>query len=81
MRATTFLELELEVYFEHEPEEPKTKSSPGWPAVVDIGIVELNGNDILKYLTPTQLDQIEDACWERVIADRSTEYPEKEYAP
>ena len=52
-------EIDVDVDYEHDPYEPQTFDSPGYPEEIRIMSVNHNGIEILDYLSDIMLEQIE----------------------
>ncbi len=79
MKTTSFVEFLLFIEFDYSPAQKQSRTDPAFPATVDITSVMLGSLEILPHLTPAQLDNLEDSCWQEVYAqlDCDDEPPER----
>ena len=68
MKTTAFVEFLLFIEFDYSPPQMQSRTDPAFPATVDITSVMLGSLEILPHLTPAQLDNLEDSCWQEVYA-------------
>ena len=70
MKAYIDLELEFEVDFDYQKEEPTTRHYPGWPAAIEVNDLFIDGKKLPVGIFNAVMDQcqdtIEDACWEEL---------------
>ncbi len=64
MKAKGYIELDVDIEFDYQPEEPQTRDYPGCEADVDITSVTFKGVELRDALSKTQLNELAEFCWD-----------------
>lgn len=63
MKTYAYIEIEVEIDFDHQPEEKMTRHYPGCPAHIEINEIKLpTADEVVKQYE----QEIHDACWDEV---------------